>query len=61
MSADPSESVNLWNTAAVPPEVARDFEKRLNDFAREILTLKKETTVDSKTEEMLKSLGYLGK
>jgi arylsulfatase A-like enzyme len=61
MSADPSESVNLWNTAAVPPEVARDFEKRLNDFAREILTLKKETTVDAKTEERLKSLGYLGK
>lgn len=61
MENDPAESANLWNTKDLPPDVARDFEKRLNDFAREILAGKKEKAVDSRTEEMLKSLGYIGK
>jgi membrane-anchored protein YejM (alkaline phosphatase superfamily) len=61
MAADPAESANLWNTPDLPPDVARSFEKRLNDFAREILANKKEKTIDSRTEEMLKSLGYIGK
>lgn len=61
MVDDPAENSNIWNTDALPPEVARDFEKRLNDFAREILANKKEKAIDSRTEEMLKSLGYIGK
>jgi len=61
MTNDPAESSNLWNTKDLPPAIARDFEKRLNDFAREILANKKEKAIDSRTEEMLKSLGYIGK
>ena len=61
LSADPAESVDVWGTPSVPAGVGRDFEKRLGDFARRILAGKKDTSIDLKTEEMLKSLGYIGK
>ena len=61
VSADPAESADVWGTAAVPADVARDFERRLGDFARRVLAGKKDTSIDPKAEEMLKSLGYIGK
>ena len=61
LSADPAERADLWGTASVPADVGRDFEKRLGAFAREILSGKKDTSIDPKAEEMLKSLGYIGK
>jgi len=59
--ADPSEKTNLWGSGSFPAEIGRDLDRRLTAFARDILAGKKETPIDSKTEEMLKSLGYVGK
>ncbi|MCX6566649.1 MAG: sulfatase-like hydrolase/transferase, partial [Candidatus Aminicenantes bacterium] len=61
LSADPAESADLWGTASVPADVSRDFEKRLGHFARQILAEKKDASIDPKAEEMLRSLGYIGK
>ena len=61
LSADPAESADVWGTASVPAEVGRDFGKRLGDFAREILSGKKDPSIDLKALEMLRSLGYIGK
>ncbi len=61
LSADAGERADLWGTASVPADVGRDFEKRLSAFARKILSEKKDTSIDPKTEEMLRSLGYIGK
>ncbi|MHB8053993.1 MAG: hypothetical protein ACYDH3_01900, partial [Candidatus Aminicenantales bacterium] len=60
-TADPSETTNLWPAGSFPPETGRDIDRRLAAFARDVLAHKKDTPIDSKTEEMLKSLGYIGK
>ena len=60
MSSDPGERTDIWETAAMPRRVGLDLEKRLGDFARRALAGKKDRTLDPKTAEMLKSLGYLG-
>jgi arylsulfatase A-like enzyme len=61
LAADPAASVNVWDTPGVPADTSRGLEERLNAFARDILKNKKDIAVDSKAEEMLKSLGYLAK
>ena len=60
MSSDPGARTDIWETAAMPRRVGLDLEKRLGDFARRALARKKDRTLDPKTAEMLKSLGYLG-
>ena len=60
LSDNPAETKDLWDTEAVPPAVRIDFEKRLGDFARRILSEKTDASIDPKAEEMLRSLGYIG-
>jgi len=59
LAADPDERINAWDTPGVPAETGRALDERLKAFARDVLKNKKEIAVDSKTVEMLRSLGYL--
>ncbi|MDH4198401.1 MAG: sulfatase-like hydrolase/transferase, partial [Candidatus Aminicenantes bacterium] len=61
LSVDPDARVNLWEIPDPPVDRVKDIERDLNDFARTVLKNKVEIAVDSKTEEMLKSLGYIKK
>jgi hypothetical protein len=51
----------LWEVPDPPVDRVKDVERDLNEFARAVLKGKVEIAVDSKTEEMLKSLGYIKK
>lgn len=61
LSADPSETIDLWGKPEVPAGTVQDLDRRLAAFARDVLAGKKDTPIDSKAVEMLKSLGYVGK
>ncbi len=58
---DPDARVNLWEVPDPPVDRVKDIERDLDEFARAVLKGKVEISVDSKTEEMLKSLGYIRK
>ena len=60
-ASDPDARVNQWEIPNPPVDRVKDIERDLNDFARTVLKGKVEIAVDSKTEEMLKSLGYIKK
>lgn len=55
---DPGEYDNIFQNSAQIIEVA-NVKKRLDDFARAVLSSKEEVKIDSETEEMLKALGYI--
>jgi membrane-anchored protein YejM (alkaline phosphatase superfamily) len=55
---DPGEQNNIYKGDNHPKEVT-DLKRRLDQFARDILTGKEEVKIDRETEEMLKSLGYI--
>ncbi len=61
LAADPDARTNVWDTPGVSADASRALEERLNAFSRDVLKNKKEIAVDSKAEEMLRSLGYLGR
>jgi len=61
LDQDPAELNDIFALSSLPPAVAR-LKKALEEFARGVLSRKqKETTapVTDRTEEMLKSLGYV--
>jgi arylsulfatase A-like enzyme len=61
LAADPQARVNQCEVPDPPVDRVKDIERDLNDFARTVLKGKVEIAVDSKTEEMLRSLGYIKK
>jgi arylsulfatase A-like enzyme len=61
LAADPQARVNQWEVPDPPVDRVKDIERDLNDFARTVLKGKVEIAIDSKTEEMLRSLGYIKK
>jgi arylsulfatase A-like enzyme len=61
LGSDPDARVNMWEVPDPPVDRVKDIERDLNEFARAVLKGKVEIAVDSKTEEMLKSLGYIKK
>ncbi|MCJ7611653.1 MAG: hypothetical protein MUP19_05255, partial [Candidatus Aminicenantes bacterium] len=58
---DPAELNDIFALSSLPPAVA-PLKKRLEEFARDVLSRKQTETaapVTDRTEEMLKSLGYV--
>ncbi len=58
LDEDPGENSNLLDGRPWPAEVL-PLGKKLEDFAREILSGKQDIQIDDKTREMLRALGYI--
>ncbi|MFC2157482.1 sulfatase [Acidobacteriota bacterium] len=56
--SDPEELENIYNKETLPPEL-KSLQLTLEEFARNVLKNKGEVKIDKKTEEMLRSLGYI--
>jgi arylsulfatase A-like enzyme len=59
LSQDPEEKRDLFDEGGPLPEIAK-LKEKLETFARDVLKNKEDVAIDSKAEEMLKALGYVG-
>jgi arylsulfatase A-like enzyme len=58
LETDPEEKHDLFGNKDLPDET-KTLKQRLDEFARDVLKNKEEIKIDKKTEEMLRSLGYI--
>ncbi|MCK4336989.1 MAG: sulfatase, partial [Candidatus Aminicenantes bacterium] len=58
LETDPEEKHDLFGNKDLPDEI-KILKQRLDEFARDVLKNKEEIKIDKKTEEMLRSLGYI--
>jgi len=58
LESDPGEKANLYDGRNWPSE-RLPLRRKLEDFARDILSGKQDIQIDDKTKEMLRALGYI--
>ncbi len=58
-SQDPRERQDLYGQSVGLPAEVQELKQRLDAFARDVLKGKEEIKIDKKTEEMLRTLGYV--